>query len=148
MRFKPCLKEKIIIALFFTFLISSCNSKLVKIEETFIKRKWMLVEMNQIQSELLIKHKTYIDMTSKNDEASAYLGCNQFKFNYHFEGSQSFSATDVISTKIYCNETAKIEQVFSELIQKIDGFNIAKAHQLEFYINGKKKMRLVAADWD
>ncbi|AEW85077.1 META domain-containing protein [Flavobacterium columnare] len=146
MIFKKLIKKSIVLT--FIVFFFSCHSKVIKEKERLLNRKWMLVEMDSIPSEILIRNNAYIDMTIKNGEASAYLGCNKFNFSYQFKNSNTFSATNIISTKMFCEETAKIEEIFAKLIPKVNSFNATKAHQLELFINEKKKMRFVAADWD
>ncbi|AMA49123.1 MULTISPECIES: META domain-containing protein [Flavobacterium] len=146
MIFKELIKKSIILT--FIVFFFSCYSKVINEKERHLNRKWMLVEMDSIPSEILIKNNAYIDMTIKKGEASAYLGCNKFSFSYRLKNSNTFSTTNIISTKMFCKETIEIEEIFIKLISKVNSFNTTKAHQLELFINGEKKMRFVAADWD
>ena len=129
-------------------LLVSCHSKVKTNEKVNLHRKWMLVKLDTIPKDTLIKYEAYIDLSSKDKTGGAYMGCNQMGFDYKISKSNSILFTNVIGNQMYCNKTMHIETIFSEQIKEITDFSLHEAHQLILTGRNGKQMKFVAQDWD
>lgn len=135
------------ILLFFTVLVG-CNIITKQPLSNNLKRKWMLVAMEDFPRDTLIKYATYIDLTNSDSKGSAYMGCNTIGFSYQVISKEKIKFSNVFSTKMYCLQTSKIEDKFNSLLVTMNRFSAKNAHKLELFNEEGKQLQFVAADWD
>ncbi|WP_136667970.1 META domain-containing protein [Flavobacterium sp. H122] len=140
-------KRFYIFLLLFAVLVG-CNVTTKQPLSNSLKRKWMLVAMEDFSRDTLVKYATYIDLTSSDNAGSAYMGCNTIGFRYEIYSKDKIKFSDFISTKMYCQQTGKIEDEFSRLIVTMNGFSTQNAHKLVLVNEEGKQLQFVAADWD
>lgn len=140
-------KVYFLLLLLFVVLVG-CNVTTKQPVSNSLKRKWMLVEMEDFPRDTLVKYATYMDLTKSDSNGSAYMGCNAIGFNCQILSKDKIKFSDVISTKMYCSQTSKIEDKFSTLIITMNRFSTKNAHKLELFNDEGKQLLFVAADWD
>lgn len=66
-----------------------------------------------------VEHKNLnLEIIAKTNKISGYSGCNTYQFNYQFENGR-FSLDQGISTKKYCEDDMKVENLFLKQTKKI-----------------------------
>lgn len=110
-----------------------------------LHKKWMLVQLDSIDKETLVKHKVHIDL-SKKTAGSAYAGCNNIQFQYNTTSS-SISFSDIVATRMYCENTSNIEQL---LLKGLESTKLYKVENQSLLLITKSNdtIKCVAEDWD
>lgn len=130
-----------------SLLLLNCKqSKEKSKKDNLLKRKWMLVKLDTISRETLMKHKVHIDLTEKTNIGSAYAGCNNIRFTYT-NNTPTINFTEIVSTEMYCNATNTIEDLLVKALTKSDKF-IIKNPFLTLITKSKDTIKCVAEDWD
>lgn len=134
------------------FCFLGCQSIQKKQDKTSTKnnalnRKWMLVELDTINKQKLIDNKVFIDLSKRENTGTAYAGCNNIGFKYTTKNTSKISFSDVISTRMYCEDTNNIEAAL------LDALNTCKSYELKgqfLYLTttSKKTVKCIAEDWD
>lgn len=83
----------------------------------------MLVELNNFSKKELTKHKVFIDLSQKKDIGTAFAGCNTINFTYAFKDN-TINFSDIITTRMYCEETNKIETSLLNVLNTSKEFKI------------------------
>lgn len=133
---------------FVFILLIGCNITTKVPISNSLKRKWMLVAMGDFPKDTLVKYATYIDLTRNDAIDNAYMGCNTIGFKYEIHSNDKIKFSDIISTRMYCAQTGKIEEEFNRLIVTMEKFSTKNAHKLVLFDQQGKELQFVAADWD
>lgn len=112
-----------------------------------IKRKWMLISLNNISKNKLIKHKVHIDLSHKNNSGTAFAGCNNIGFTYKTGNNSSINFTDIATTRMYCEDTNKIESSLLSILNTCKKYKI-EGHTLYLTTTSNHTIKCIAQDWD
>lgn len=134
------------------FLFTNCQSVKKKAssnqqESNSLNRKWMLVKLDSISRNALIKHKVFIDLTEKKTSGNAYAGCNNINFQYNANKDSSIRFSNIISTRMYCEKTNNIEQLLINGLENTKSYN-TKNQFLLLITKSNDTIKCVAEDWD
>lgn len=116
-------------------------------ESNLLQRKWMLVSLDTISKDTLIKHKVAIDLTKKPNSGNGYAGCNQIMFNYSTDNKSEIIFSNIVTTYMYCEDTQKLESLFLKSLENTHKYSL-DGHFLTLITKSNDTIKCVAEDWD
>jgi heat shock protein HslJ len=140
---------KLLAVLLIIFSIINCKSKtnepVFENNPEQLKRVWMLVEFKDYKRKYLVQKQALLDLT-KNQNASANLGCITQSFLYSIKNNNSITFKEEIKINMKCKEM-KLDIDFAKSIIDMSNYAI-NAHKLTLTSNNSEKMVFLAQDWD
>lgn len=130
--------------------LAACSAGVLSSAENMpqpnIKRVWMLADFEGFSREQLVAADAKMDWT-RLPRVYAYMGCNQLMMEAKQEGGDRIVFGSGVSTRMYCEETMRLEQTFMNYIAGTKNYRI-EGHTLILRNEAGKEARFVAQDWD
>lgn len=90
---------------------------------TLSENKWILTELNGKAVANKTTKEYFINLDSKSGKFVGFAGCNNLKGSYVMTKPGKLSLTNIISTKMACNEI-KMENDFVAALGKVDNYMV------------------------
>ncbi len=113
---------KYFIILFIVFITSGCSPK-ISPDAGWARQRWVVVEMKGVPVQQSgSRRDAYISFEVNEKKFAGNGGCNQLNGSYSISKS-SISFTDVISTKMSCEDIA-FEETFLSTLGSVDRYEV------------------------
>ena len=107
----------------------SINPKTMNLENT----KWKLVELNgEAVANEEPENLIFVYFQAEDKKVSGYTGCNRFSGTYTLGAKNALTCSEIIMTKMFCSEVAKIEMGLTTAIRQAKSYSFEGS---KLYIN-------------